>query len=94
MGFARLSTIVQLQKISLMQRMAGEGGASGHAMTGMLARPSNYGELPGVPGQWRQLPVPIVTEGEHTWYATSLLEWLARLKIDILLNGSDCMVDR
>ena len=59
----------------------------------MQARPSNYGELPGVPGQWRQLPLPIVTEGEDTWWATSLLEWLARLEIDIVLNGSeDCMV--
>ena len=48
--------------------MAGEGGASGHAMTGML----NYGELPGVPGQWRQLLVPIVIEGEDTWWATIL----------------------
>ena len=52
--------------------MAGEGTASGHAMTGMLARPSNYGELPGVP-----LPVPIVTEDEDTWWATSLLELFA-----------------
>ena len=32
MGFSRLSTIVQLQKLSLMQRMAEVGGASGHAM--------------------------------------------------------------
>ena len=67
-----------------MQRMAGAGGASEHAMSGMLARPSNYDDLPGVPGQLRQLPVPTVKEDDDTWWATSLLQWLARLEIDIV----------
>jgi hypothetical protein len=93
MGFTRLSTLVQLRKLSLMQRVAGAGGAFGHAMSDMLARPSNYGDLPGVPGQWRQLPVPTVKEGGDTWWATSLLQWLARLEIGIVLNGcEDCLI--
>jgi hypothetical protein len=62
-------------------------------MGGMLARSSNYSNLPGVPGQWRQLPISIVAEGDDTWWATSLLKWLARLEIDVVLNGSeDCLI--
>jgi hypothetical protein len=52
MGFSRLSSLIQIRKLSLMQRMAGSGGASGHAMSGMIARPANYGNLPGVSEQW------------------------------------------
>ena len=83
----RLSTLVQLRKLSLIQRMAG------HAMTCMLARPSNYGDVPEVPGQWRQLPAPTVKDGDDPWWATSLLRWLARLEIDIVLNGCEnCLI--